>query len=154
MKAHRWWLSHHSIERSLLCRTQRVVRLLKQCNSICRCVCGLLNLADMCEWSPIISRWDGVSDFGLLVTFGECNFDAFRWLKNDIAPKHWNVFLPALHTVKCLQYPNNRICHLCECKLLSDAYSRPTVERDVRPRLWRPVIPSFRNEVKIIWEAR
>lgn len=39
-------------------------------------------------------------------------------------------------------------------RYLPNAYSRPTVEWNIRPGLRRPIVPSFRGKLKVMWEVR
>lgn len=82
----------------------------------------------------------------------ERNVDTHSWLEDDIAPKPWRLLLLAFDPFERLQYPHHGVCHLRERELLPDAYSRPAVEWDVCPRLWRPLVPAIWRELKIVRE--
>lgn len=54
------------------------------------------------------------------------------------------------NSIKPLKKPYDGVCHLCQCKLLSDADSRAAVEGNICPRRRLPFVPSVRSEVEMM----
>ena len=81
------------------------------------------------------------------------NLHARLWLQHNVTLEARELIVAAFHPLKRLQNPHHRVSHLGQCELLSDADPWPAVERDVRPRARRPVVPALGHEGEVVWEA-
>lgn len=91
--------------------------------------------------------------FSRILPFAFCPFLP-KSHSNPISRTHDNlrsqqllpILKPTLQSRKVLKNPHNGITHLREGKVLADADARPTIEGDIRPAFWSPVVPSLRVE--------
>lgn len=86
----------------------------------------------------------------LIIGRYQSDLNTFQWTQNNIrlipmtSPLHPT---PLLNRFKLLQYPDSRISHLRQCKVLSETDTWTTVERNVCPGNRGPGFPSRGVEV-------